>query len=217
MSSTIPAAIMDTVLTSLAPLFLAATDGNLAAARHAAARMLNGHDPVTEEELRLAANIVSFSFQALEALSQAANPEMPLTRVLRLRGGAVSLSREAHKAQRQLQIIQRRRRELARQEPNAMQSKPGLCEQAAPRPESVVAVSESCRAEQAIELIADTKAIAAVAEQTTQTWTQAYRQRQRDKRLARQAAKQQAAAARVAPAAPSPPPTSWSPPEATRI
>jgi hypothetical protein len=47
-----------------------------------------------QDELRLAANIVGFSFHALEALGQAATPEMPMTRILRLRSSAVSLSRE---------------------------------------------------------------------------------------------------------------------------
>lgn len=51
----------------------------------------------TEDELRLAASIIGFSFQALEALGQAAAPDRPITRTLRLRGGAVSLNRACQK------------------------------------------------------------------------------------------------------------------------
>ncbi len=61
--------------------------------------MLGAYRPETGDDLRLAANIIFFSFQALEALSQAAAPELSLTRIISLYGGAVSLSREATKAE----------------------------------------------------------------------------------------------------------------------
>ena len=72
----------------------------VAAARHAAGHMLAAYNAEAEEELRLAAEIVSFSFHALEALSEAAAPDLSFNRKLRLRGSAVSLSRESHKSQR---------------------------------------------------------------------------------------------------------------------
>src|ERR1700687_1457880 len=84
-ATTLLPAILDTVLGRLAILFLSGANGDLTAARQAAAQMLVSYPPETEDELRLAAEIISFSFHALEALSQAATPDMPLNKVLRLR------------------------------------------------------------------------------------------------------------------------------------
>jgi hypothetical protein len=102
--------ILDTILGHLAPHFLTSTNGDLPSARHAASHILAAYNVETEEELRLAAEIVSFGFHALEALGQAAAPDLPLNKTLRLRGSAVSLSREAHKSQRKLDQLQRARR-----------------------------------------------------------------------------------------------------------
>jgi hypothetical protein len=102
-------AILDTVLGHLAPHFVEAANGDLPTARHAAGRMLAAHDPQTEEELHLATDIVSFGFHALEALSAAAAPDLPLNQKIRLRGNAVSLNRQAHKARRQLDLLKRAR------------------------------------------------------------------------------------------------------------
>src|SRR5579859_6058352 len=109
LSVRLPAAFLDTILGRLALLFLPAA-GDTTKARSAAAEALADYHPETASELRLAANIVSFGLHALEALSQAADPDMPLTKVLRLRGSAVSLSRESHKAERRLQERQSARR-----------------------------------------------------------------------------------------------------------
>ena len=74
LANTLPAAILETVLTHLAALFLTGAAGDMTAAREAASQMLAAYHPNTEDELHLAANIIGFSFQALEALSQAATP-----------------------------------------------------------------------------------------------------------------------------------------------
>ncbi|HET6308582.1 MAG TPA: hypothetical protein VFG12_15435, partial [Rhodopila sp.] len=107
--ATIPPAVLDTALAQIAPLFLPAA-GDTAASRDAAAQMLAAYAPETPDELSLASEIVSFSFQALEALRDATEPGLSLNKILRLRGSAVSLSREAHKAQRKLDQTQRARR-----------------------------------------------------------------------------------------------------------
>jgi hypothetical protein len=107
--TTISPAILDTVLGHLAPHFMVSTNGDLPAARHAASDMLAAYHIDNEEELHLAAGIVTFSFHALEALSEAAALDLPANKTLRLRGSAVSLSREAHKAQRKLDQLQRAR------------------------------------------------------------------------------------------------------------
>jgi hypothetical protein len=113
---------LDTILGHLAPHFLTSANGDLPTARHAASHMLAAYNAETEEELRLAAEIVSFSFHALEALSEAAAPDLPVTRKLRLRGSAVSLSRESHKSQRKLDQLQRAR--LAGSKPPEVQALP---------------------------------------------------------------------------------------------
>ena len=174
-----PAVILDTIMDHLARLFLTGARGDEAAARDAAAHMLAAYNPQNEDELRLAANIISFSFHALEALGQATTPDMPITRILRLRGSAVSLSRESHKAERRLDQLRNAQQIDASAEPE-------------PVPQSTPQIDK------ALDLIADTRTISAVARQTKQTWTQAYQQRQRDKNLARRLTKSPPPAPRLA-------------------
>jgi hypothetical protein len=109
LAANLPVPVLETILGHLAGLFLTSTDGDLVAAREAAQQMLAAYQPDNQVELRLAADIISFGFHALEALSQAANPDLPLTKILRLRGSAVSLSRESHKSQRKLDRLQKDR------------------------------------------------------------------------------------------------------------
>jgi hypothetical protein len=120
-SATISQAILDTVLGRLALLFLTGAAGDLATAREAARQMLAAYNPETPAELSLAAEIIGFSLHALEALGQAAASDLSLNRILRLRGSAVSLSREAHKSQRKLDQLQRAR---ATQQPAEAQPAP---------------------------------------------------------------------------------------------
>lgn len=122
----LPAAItpaaLDTILGHLATHFLASANGDLSTARHAASHMLAAYDAETEEELRLAAEIVSFGFHALEVLSEAASPDLPAAEKCRLRSSAVSLSRESHKSQRKLDQLRRAR--LAASPPPEMEDPP---------------------------------------------------------------------------------------------
>jgi hypothetical protein len=164
LAATLPTAILETILTHLAGLFLTGAAGDPIAARRAAAQMLAAYHPNTEEELRLAGNIVGFSFHALEALGQAAAPDMPITRVLRLRGSAVSLNREASKAERRLIQLQTARRQ---------------CIQAQTQP-----AEPEAKAEKAVALIQDTRKIAIAAKANGQSWAQAYEEHQRDIRIA---------------------------------
>ena len=185
--TTLPAAVVETILTRIAPLFLIGAANNPEAARQAAAHMLAAYHPETTEELRLAANIVAFGFQSLEALSQAATPDMSLTRILRLRGSAVTLSRESAKAQRHLDQLQHARRNAPTIEPTATQPAELKPETPGPTPEP--------RIEKAIALIQDTAEIAAAAEANNQTWDQAHEKRQHEARIV---ASLQRAEARVA-------------------
>ena len=131
LASTIPACILEAVLGRLLPLFLPAASGDPAAARAAASHLLAAYQPRTEDELCLAATIVGFTLQSLDALGQSANPDLPLTRILRLRSGAVSLSREADKARRALIQMQKAR---AQPQPEAAEPQSGKPQAAKPHP-----------------------------------------------------------------------------------
>jgi hypothetical protein len=177
----LPAAILDTILVRLALLFLAGAAGDLADARHAAAQMLAAYHPETENELRLAAEIVSFSFHALEALGQASTPDMPLTKVLRLRGSAVSLSREAHKAERRLEQLQKARRAGADAQPDATQAPPAS-EPTRPQIDKAIALIEATR-----------QAIQTTTQNGGPTWTRSYQKREAARRIGENLKRNQAA------------------------
>ena len=102
---------------------------------------------------------------------------MSLAKILRLRGSAVSL--ESHKSQRKLDQLQRDRRSDAPAPP---------AETPAPRPEPTRA-----RIDNALQLVETTReAAASGGKYGGQTWTQAYQQRQREKRIAEKLKKQPA-------------------------
>jgi len=180
--STLPTAILDTILGRLALLFLTSTAGDLIAARRAAAQMLAGYKPETADELRLAAEIIGFSLHALEALGQAAAPDMPLTKILRLRGCAVSLSRETHKAERRLDQLQKARRAGIPAQSEATGAASPAAEPSRSQIDKAIALIEATR--QVIETAGRSGA---------KTWTQAYQQRQTAKRIAENLKKNQAA------------------------
>jgi len=141
--SPITPATLDTVLGHLSGHFMTGSNGDLPTARHAASRMLAAYKVETEEELHLAADIVNFGFHALEMLSESAAPDLSLNNKLRLRTGAVSLSRETHKARRKLDQIQRAR----------LTSAPKLEAQTAPVAEKAASAPDPTATDQALGLI----------------------------------------------------------------
>jgi hypothetical protein len=173
--ATLPPALLETILARLARLLLAGANGVETAARDAAMATLASYQPATATELRLAANIVSFSLHALEALSQAADPGQSLTKILRLRGSAVSLSRESHKAERRLEQLQQAR--------HAGQPEPQTPEPVTPPTLPVTPPT----------LIEATRQTA-----TPPIWSKAYRQQQAARRITENL-KKNAAAANAAP------------------
>jgi hypothetical protein len=187
--ATLPAAILETILGRLALLFLAGAAGDMAAARDAATQMLAAYHPETENELRLAAEIVSFSLHALEALGQASTPDMSLTKVLRLRSGAVSLSREAHKAERRLEQLQKARRAGAEAQPQATQAPP-VSEPARPQIDKAIALIEATR-----------NAIETTPRNGSRIWTQAHQKREAARRMTENLKRNQAAHAAMVNAA----------------
>jgi len=172
----LPRIVLDTILGRLARLFLGAAD-NEAAARDAALSILTAYNAETEEELSLAAEIVCFRMQTLEALSDAADPGLPLTKVLRLRSGAVSISRECHKSQRKLDQL-RRDRGIGAQSVDA--EAPAL----PPEPVSPLAAASVAVAPQQAPDIPKANG--------KLTWSQAYQKRQLAKRIADNSKRHQA-------------------------
>jgi hypothetical protein len=193
MSAAIHPAILDTILGRLALLFLAGANNDLPNARLAAAQMLQSHDPQTERELRLAAKIISFSLHALEALSQAATPDMPLNKILRLRGGAVSLSREADKAERRLEQIQQARRDAIQPQPAEAHSFEAHSFEAQSF-EVQSAEPPHPQADKAIALIEATRPhIRATAPNQPPVWSKDYQKQQAARRITENLKKNQAA------------------------
>lgn len=182
---TIAPAILDTILGHLALLFLTGAGGDLTVARHAASQMLAAYKVETPDELRLAAEIISFSLYALEALSQAAAPDLSLNRILRLRGGAVSLSREGHKSQRTLDQLQRARRVGAQQQPAN-----GHTEIPFPGTEPI---KDRPRIDKALDFIhAEREPASAVARTVGQSWSQSFQKRATARRITENLKKSQA-------------------------
>jgi hypothetical protein len=173
--------ILETVLGRLAVLFLTGAGGDHTAARQAANLMLAAYDPRTEAEFSLAADIISFGFHALEALSQSAEPDLKLTAILRLRGSAVSLSREAHKSRRKLDQLQKERRMGEAQPPAEPLA-------AQPEPE---ATPDNAQAETPLDTARE--AIRSAAKSGSQPWTQQFQHRVAARRIAENLRKNQAA------------------------
>ncbi len=189
LSSALPQTLLDTILSRLGILFLEAAMGSETAARQAAAAALADYGPETGTELRLAANIISFSLHALEALGQAAHPDLSLAKTLRLRGSAVSLSRESHKAERRLLDRQQARRagqSGAEPEPEA---------EPAPKPEQAEPVPAI--AEKAVALIEATRQQA----QSVPIWSKSYQQREAARRITENLKKNAATYAAAQPSA----------------
>lgn len=176
---TVAQAILDTILGRLALLFITGANGDMTIAQDAASQMLSAYNAETEDELSLAAEIVSCRFQTLEALSYASDPDLPLNKVLRLRGGAVSLSRECHKSQRKLDQLQRDRRAGLLQPPAQKAStQPALGQ---PKIDNAVDFIETVR-----------DAMNTAAKTGGKSWTQSFQKRQTAKRIADNLKKSQA-------------------------
>jgi hypothetical protein len=84
----------------LAPLFLAATNGDLTRARLAAASTIASYCARTNADLIAVAQIIAFGLTALASLSQSTDPELPLPLALRLRGTANACNRSAEQNRR---------------------------------------------------------------------------------------------------------------------
>jgi len=106
LSSHLSPTILSAGISHIAPLFMADTQGDEQAARAAVIDLLTDYKPQTNEELTLAADNIHYRLLAADNLKRSLDPELSLPQILRLRGSAVSLSREAYKAQRKLDKLQ---------------------------------------------------------------------------------------------------------------
>jgi len=170
----LPDALLKAILRPLATLLYAAANNDPDAAWKAALQTVTLHDPHSIAELRLAVRIETFSIQANEAAAQAGTPDMPLLRAIRLRSGAVALSREAEKAEHRLEKLRSARH------------------QGAPEPAEPPQEAETASVQRATALVADTRKIAAYAASHGLSFGQALKQRNREQRLAERQAKQAA-------------------------
>jgi len=105
--ATITASVFEKILAFLTPLFVGAQTIDIGVARESASGMLASYGARTNRELRFAALSIAFGFGALEALSRAANPELALNEVLRLRGNANALNRAAQQNETRLEKLQK--------------------------------------------------------------------------------------------------------------
>jgi hypothetical protein len=90
------------IITSLAPMFLSATNGNLDDARAAAIETITAHNPRNQADLLPIAQIISFGLAVLSSISLAMTENVPIPLILRLRGNATSLNRAAAQCRRAL-------------------------------------------------------------------------------------------------------------------
>jgi hypothetical protein len=103
-------AFLEEIIAHLLHLFIRGAGGDEAAARDAVLATLAAYNPADEQELRLAAAIISFGFAALDALAKAMDPDLTLNAALRLRGNANAAHRSGHQCQRTLDKLQKERR-----------------------------------------------------------------------------------------------------------
>ncbi len=177
-TTNLPKAFALTIINHIATLLLTATGGDLALAQQAARETLHAYNPRNQAEFQLAAQIICFSLQSLDALAQAANPDLSLTRVLRLRSGAVSLSRQAQKAQLQLEKLQKTQTHSV---------EPASAPEPLP-PDTATTEAPQATRQEAPPVQGKGK-IAAYAQAHGLTFSQAMQQRNREKRLAERQAK----------------------------
>ena len=105
--ATITTAVFEKIIAFLAPLFLIQGTSDIAPAREAAEATLASYGARTDRELRFAALSIAFGLGALDALSQAASPDLALNHVLRLRGNANALNRAAQQNETRLEKLQK--------------------------------------------------------------------------------------------------------------
>ncbi|MEA2738474.1 MAG: hypothetical protein QOH05_1781, partial [Acetobacteraceae bacterium] len=95
--------LMNFIVSLLAPMFLFASDGDVAFARLAAIETVNAYRARNQADLVAIAQIIGFGLAALGSLSLSMADDISLAMTLRLRGNANALHRSAEQNRRALQ------------------------------------------------------------------------------------------------------------------
>lgn len=98
--------LINLIVSLLAPMFLAVTEGNIALARAAALETIIGYRVQNHVGLLAVAKIVAFGLATLGSLSLSMTDDLSISMVLRLRGNANALDRASDRNERALQVAQ---------------------------------------------------------------------------------------------------------------
>jgi hypothetical protein len=94
--------LLNVLVTLLAPMFLAAAEGDLVFARIAALETITEYRAHSQASLLRVAKIIAFGIATLGSLSLSMQDDLPIPLVLRLRGNANALDRSAERNERAL-------------------------------------------------------------------------------------------------------------------
>lgn len=109
----IPPLMLKALLLPLAKLLLQAANQDQQVAWDNAVAYVKTFDPRSASELRLAIRVAIYNLQSNEALAQAGDPATTTSQAIRLRTGAMSLARNADKAENQLKKLRSERSQSA--------------------------------------------------------------------------------------------------------
>ncbi|MFO1024403.1 MAG: hypothetical protein U1E70_04385 [Acetobacteraceae bacterium] len=171
--------VRDQVFLALTPFFLEAAGGDPTQAREAAERMVDGYYPTSTEALLLIAQIVVYTLASLDsARCSASHPELPVSTHLRLRSNAGVMQRAAMQCRK---TLDRHRKAQASPHNPAAPHVPAPILNEADLHEAV---------KRAAAIIQEARAVTQPAK--TMTYWEARRETERQKRLAKRAAKTEA-------------------------
>lgn len=167
--------VREQVFLSLTPFFLEAAGGDAEQARAAAEKTVAGYNPGSTEALLLVAQVVVYALASLDsARRSASHPDLPVSTHLRLRGNAGAMQRAAAQCQKALDRCRR--------------TQPVPPDQAAPPQTPTITEADVQAAVQRAAAIIQ-EARAAAQPQKTMTYWEARRETERQKRLAKRAAR----------------------------
>jgi hypothetical protein len=101
-----PDILLNLIVAFLAPMFLSASDGDIAYARMAALRAINDYRAESHADLLAVAQIIGFGLAALGSIGLSMNDNISLSMMLRLRGNATALHRAGEQNRRALEKSQ---------------------------------------------------------------------------------------------------------------
>ena len=98
--------LINVIVTLLAPMFIAGTDGNIGHARVAALETVHSYCAQNHASLMAVAKIISFGLATLGSLSLSMTDDLSIPMILRLRGNANALDRSSDRNERALKTWQ---------------------------------------------------------------------------------------------------------------